>query len=78
MSLILSFQKYFGVHGFISRTVSSRKQGKFLTCMMFLQDAGAHPVVGIIVLSIAVTQPIIACFRPPPDDGKRYSNDSWF
>lgn len=41
------------------------------------EDAGAHPVVGIIVLSIAVTQPIIAFFRPPPDDGKRRLFFNW-
>ena len=38
-----------------------------------LQDAGAHPYIGVVVLSIAVTQPIIAFCRPPAGDGRGYS-----
>lgn len=34
------------------------------------QEAGAHPVTGIIVLVLAVIQPIMALFRPHPGEAK--------
>ncbi|PFX23976.1 putative ferric-chelate reductase 1 isoform X2 [Stylophora pistillata] len=36
------------------------------------EDAGAHPVIGIIVLSITVLQPIVATLRPPPHGERRW------
>ena len=36
-----------------------------------MQDAGAHPFIGVIVLAIAVLQPTIALFRPPLNAGRR-------
>ncbi|KAJ7350979.1 DOMON domain-containing protein frrs1L [Desmophyllum pertusum] len=35
------------------------------------EDAGAHPYIGIVVLSIAVAQPMIAFCRPPLDGIRR-------
>ena len=35
-----------------------------------LQEAGAHPITGIIVLVLAVIQPIMALFRPHPGEDK--------
>lgn len=40
------------------------------------EDAGAHPFIGIIVLSTAVIQPLVAFFRPPPD-GRRRKQFNW-
>ncbi|KAM7447097.1 DOMON domain-containing protein frrs1L [Porites harrisoni] len=40
------------------------------------EDAGAHPIIGTIVLLIAVIQPVLAFFRPPPD-GKRRMYFNW-
>ena len=37
------------------------------------QEAGAHPVTGIIVLVLAVIQPIMALFRPHPGEAKYVS-----
>ena len=34
------------------------------------QEAGAHPITGIIVLVLAVIQPIMALFRPHPGEAK--------
>ena len=34
------------------------------------QEAGAHPIIGIIVLALAVIQPIMALFRPHPGEDK--------
>ncbi|XP_078352613.1 ferric-chelate reductase 1-like isoform X2 [Oculina patagonica] len=39
------------------------------------EDAGAHPYIGIVVLSIAVIQPVIAFFRPV--DGMRRIQFNW-
>nr|XP_058952023.1 putative ferric-chelate reductase 1 isoform X3 [Pocillopora verrucosa] len=36
------------------------------------KDAGAHPVIGIIVLSITIIQPIAATLRPPPYGERRW------
>lgn len=35
-------------------------------------NAGAHPILGIIVLCLAVFQPIIAVFRPHPGESRRW------
>ncbi|KAL4635095.1 putative ferric-chelate reductase 1 isoform X1 [Arapaima gigas] len=34
--------------------------------------AGAHPYLGCIVMALAVLQPLMAAFRPPPDSTRRW------
>ncbi|KAJ8274443.1 hypothetical protein COCON_G00090680 [Conger conger] len=34
--------------------------------------AGAHPYLGCTVMTLAVLQPFMAIFRPPPDSARRY------
>ncbi|XP_059839969.1 putative ferric-chelate reductase 1 [Hypanus sabinus] len=34
--------------------------------------AGAHPVLGCIVMGLALIQPLVAAFRPPPDHKRRW------
>ncbi|KAJ8376113.1 hypothetical protein SKAU_G00066930 [Synaphobranchus kaupii] len=36
------------------------------------QHAGAHPYLGCTVMVLAVIQPLMAVFRPPPDSTRRY------
>ena len=37
---------------------------------VLFQSAGAHPVLGIIVLILALLQPLMALIRPDPKDDK--------
>ena len=55
----------------------------FSLFLLTQQEAGAHPITGIIVLVLAVIQPIMALFRPHPGEAKyvdfflRYFLYSW-
>ncbi|KAL9950259.1 hypothetical protein ACROYT_G042734 [Oculina patagonica] len=44
----------------------------FVHAGRWTKEAGAHPVTGIIVLVLAVIQPIMALFRPHPGEANRY------
>ncbi|PFX26311.1 putative ferric-chelate reductase 1 [Stylophora pistillata] len=47
-------------------------QKVLLGTKMWFTEAGAHPITGILVLVLAVIQPIMAAFRPHPGEEKRY------
>ncbi|XP_068726811.1 ferric-chelate reductase 1-like [Montipora capricornis] len=49
----------------------------FLYVGSWSEDAGAHPFIGVIVLVIAVLQPLIAFFRPPVNAGRRRVLFNW-
>lgn len=49
----------------------------FLYVGSWSEDAGAHPFIGVVVLTIAVLQPIIAFFRPPVNSGRRRVLFNW-
>jgi len=44
----------------------------FVHAGRWTKEAGAHPITGIIVLVLAVIQPIMALFRPHPGEANRY------
>ncbi|KAJ7370789.1 DOMON domain-containing protein frrs1L [Desmophyllum pertusum] len=44
----------------------------FVHAGRWTEEAGAHPITGIIVLVLAVIQPIMALFRPHPGEANRY------
>jgi len=44
----------------------------FVHAGRWTKEAGAHPITGIIVLVLAVIQPIMALFRPHPGEAKRF------
>lgn len=44
----------------------------FVHAGRWTKEAGAHPITGILVLVLAVIQPIMAAFRPHPGEEKRY------
>ncbi|XP_078501418.1 putative ferric-chelate reductase 1 [Lissotriton helveticus] len=49
----------------------------FVEAMGWSYGAGAHPVLGCIVMILAFLQPIIAFFRPGPKDSQRFIFN-WF
>jgi len=44
----------------------------FVHAGRWTKEAGAHPITGIIVLVLAVIQPIMAFFRPHPGEANRF------
>jgi len=44
----------------------------FVHAGRWTEEAGAHPITGIIVLVLAVIQPIMALFRPHPGEANRF------
>uniref|UniRef100_H2YQI1 Cytochrome b561 domain-containing protein n=1 Tax=Ciona savignyi TaxID=51511 RepID=H2YQI1_CIOSA len=52
----------------------------FVSIEGYSANAGAHPIIGIIVTCLAITNPIMAVFRPHPDEKNRviFNWAHWF
>ncbi|XP_068707880.1 uncharacterized protein [Montipora foliosa] len=72
---IFGKKAWFTVHRLLMTTTVSLTIAGTIVIFVHVEGwssgAGAHPICGIIAISLAVIQPIMAAFRPAPDAPKR-------